>query len=591
MLKNINILLTQNQKKQCVFLFFGSIISSFFELIGIGSIPVFAMIIIDLNLIKSKFPSFVDQNLLDQFSQNQMALFGALALVIIFSLKNLYLALMAYFQGKVTKTLRSNLGLRLFKTYINTRYIFHLQRNPAELLRGITADVNNTIDLILSIIILFREILLLVLVFSLLFYADPFISFSVFVFLTSFVGLFFFLTKKRLKTIGKMIQYFAGRQIKIVNQGFGAIKEVKILNKEKYVEKIFKQNIDEIEKNHLIVFFLNAMPRLFLEVISVVAIVVISTISVFMYASTASMIPLIALLAVSAVRLIPAFGAIAMSLTTIRAKIPAFDFVSKEISELENTNIILNQENEKEIKFFKDIHVKKVNFRYPNTNAYSIIDFNLSINSGKKIGFIGSSGAGKSTFVNLLLGLLQPTDGKILIDGKDISENLRNWQSQIGYVSQDIYLLDDTIRNNIAFGQSSTSINSEYLLSAIKTAQLENFVNSLPNGEETIIGNRGVRISGGQKQRIGIARALYNKPRVLIFDEATSSLDLENERKIMDKIYQSNKELTFIIISHRNNTVKNCDLIYVFDNGKLIDKGSYEEILNKHNYLQERIIN
>ena len=591
MLKNINILLTQNQKKQCVFLFFGSIISSFFELIGIGSIPVFAMIIIDLNLIKSKFPSFVDQNLLDQFSQNQMALFGALALVIIFSLKNLYLALMAYFQGKVTKTLRSNLGLRLFKTYINTRYIFHLQRNPAELLRGITADVNNTIDLILSFIILFKEILLLVLVFSLLFYADPFISFSVFVFLTSFVGLFFFLTKKRLKTTGKMIQYFAGRQIKIVNQGFGAIKEVKILNKEKYVEKIFKQNIDEIEKNHLIVFFLNAMPRLFLEVISVIAVVVISTISVFMYASTVSMIPLIALLAVSAVRLIPAFGAIAMSLTTIRAKIPAFDFVSKEISELENTNIILNQENEKEIKFFKDIHVKKVNFRYPNTNAYSIIDFNLSINSGKKIGFIGSSGAGKSTFVNLLLGLLQPTDGKILIDGKDISENLRNWQSQIGYVSQDIYLLDDTIRNNIAFGQSSTSINSEYLLSAIKTAQLENFVNSLSNGEETIIGNRGVRISGGQKQRIGIARALYNKPRVLIFDEATSSLDLENERKIMDKIYQSNKELTFIIISHRNNTVKNCDLIYVFDNGKLIDKGSYEEILNKHNYLQERIIN
>ena len=591
MLKNINILLTQNQKKQCVFLFFGSIISSFFELIGIGSIPVFAMIIIDLNLIKSKFPSFVDQNLLDQFSQNQMALFGALALVIIFSLKNLYLALMAYFQGKVTKTLRSNLGLRLFKTYINTRYIFHLQRNPAELLRGITADVNNTIDLILSIIILFREILLLVLVFSLLFYADPFISFSVFVFLTSFVGLFFFLTKKRLKTIGKMIQYFAGRQIKIVNQGFGAIKEVKILNKEKYVEKIFKQNIDEIEKNHLIVFFLNAMPRLFLEVISVIAVVVISTLFVFMNASTASMIPLITLLAVSAVRLIPAFGAIAVSLTTIRAKIPAFDFVSKEISELENTNIILNQENEKEIKFFKDIHVKKVNFRYPNTNAYSIIDFNLSINSGKKIGFIGNSGAGKSTFVNLLLGLLKPTEGKILIDGKDISENLRNWQSQIGYVSQDIYLLDDTIRNNIAFGQSSTSINSEYLLSAIKTAQLENFVNSLPNGEETIIGNRGVKISGGQKQRIGIARALYNKPRVLIFDEATSSLDLENERKIIDKICQSNKELTFIIISHRNNTVKNCDLIYVFDNGKLIDKGSYKEILSKHNHLQERITN
>ena len=178
-----------------------------------------------------------------------------------------------------------------------------------------------------------------------------------------------------------------------------------------------------------------------------------------------------------------------------------------------------------------------------------------------------------------------------MLDGEEISKNLRNWQNQISYVSQDIYLLDDTIRNNIAFGQSEASINSENVLNAIKTAQLENFINRLPNGERTIIGNRGVRLSGGQKQRIGIARALYNKPKILVFDEATSSLDLENENKIMDEICQNNKDITFIIISHRNNTLKNCDFIYVLDNGKLIDKGSYEEILNKHNFLQEKIIN
>ena len=231
------------------------------------------------------------------------------------------------------------------------------------------------------------------------------------------------------------------------------------------------------------------------------------------------MIPLISLLAVSAVRLIPAFGAIALSLTTIRVKIPFIDFVSKEISKLENTNIVLDQGKKEETKFIKDIYVKEISFRYPNTNTYSIIDLNLLINSGTKIGFIGSSGAGKSTFVNLLLGLLQPTEGKILVDGKNISKNLRNWQSQIGYVSQDIYLLDDTIRNNIAFGQSYSSINSEYVLNAIRIAQLENFINRLPNGERRIIGNRGVRLSGGQKQRIGIARALYSQPKILIFDE------------------------------------------------------------------------
>ena len=185
--------------------------------------------------------------------------------------------------------------------------------------------------------------------------------------------------------------------------------------------------------------------------------------------------------------------------------------------------------------------------------------------------------------INLLLGLLQPTEGKILIDGKDISKNLRNWQSQIGYVSQDIYLLDDTIRNNIAFGHSDANINSDHVVNAIKTAQLESFINSLPDGEETIIGNRGVRLSGGQRQRIGIARALYNNPSILILDEATSSLDIENEKKIMNDIFSSSQLITLIIITHRHQTVQNCDNIFLLDQGKLIDQGEYDYLNNKHN--------
>ena len=587
MLKKIKVLLKKNQKKQCIFLFIGSVIASFFELVGIGSIPIFTMIIVDINLLKSKIPSFVDLSLINHFSHNQIAFIGAVALTVIFLSKNLYLTLMVYFQGKVTKSLRSSFGLRLFKSYINAQYIFHLQRNPAELLRGVTADISNTTDLLVSIIVLLREMLLLILIFILLFYADPFISFSVFIFLASFVGVFFFLTKKKLKIIGKMIQYFTGHHIKIVNQSFGAIKEVKMLSKEKYAEDIFKENIGNIEKNLFFNYFLGSMPKLFLEVASVLVVVVVSTIYVFLYSSITSMIPLITLLAVSAVRLIPAFGAIAISLTTIRAKIPALNFVIKEISELEKTNEILNKENKEQIKFIKNINVKKVSFRYPNTDIRSIVDFNLLINSGKKIGFIGSSGAGKSTFINLLLGLLEPTEGEILVDGKNILKDLKNWQKQIGYVSQDIYLLDDTIKNNIAFGNLGIDINSRQVLESIRTAQLESFIKSLPEGEDTIIGDRGVRLSGGQKQRIGIARALYNNPKVLVFDEATSALDLENERKIMDAICKNNKDLTFIIISHRNNTVKNCDLIYVLENGKLIDQGSYEEISERHSHLKE----
>ena len=498
-------------------------------------------------------------------------------------LKNFYLGLIIYWQSKVTISLGVNIKSRLMKYYMNVPYIFHLQKNPAELLRGITVDVDSATNVIINIITLFRESLLLIMIFGLLFYVDPLVSFSVFLFLILSVGLFFLLTKKKLKTIGEVIIYLSGIQFKILNQSFGAIKEIKILNKEKQVEEIFKQNIKKVGENKLIKGFLIVLPRLFLEVISVMAVVVISALFISMDRPMITLIPLLSLLVISAIRLIPIFNSIATSLALIRSLIPSFNFVSKEISELEKTNIVLDQGKKKEIKFIKDIYIKELNFKYPNTNIYSIIDLNLLIKPGKKIGFIGNSGGGKSTLIDLLLGLLQPTEGKILVDGIDISENLRSWQKQIGYVPQDVYLLDDTIRKNIAFRFSDTDINSEQLSNVIKIAQLKSVINNLPNGEETIIGNRGIRLSGGQRQRIGIARALYNNPGVLVLDEATSSLDIENEQKIMNEIFSLIQSKTLIIITHRHQTVQNCDNIFLLDNGKLIDQGKYDYLNHKHN--------
>ena len=583
MLKNIKIVLTTKVRKKCFFFFLGTIISSIFEIVGIGSIPVFAMIIVDLNILKSKLPSFIDSGLLDQFNQNQIAFFGAITLTVIFLLKNLYLALMLYWQGKINILVRSSMRSRLIKYYINAPYVFHLARNPADLLRNLMSDVTSSRNVIMNILTLFKEILLLIMIFALLFYADPFVTFYVFLFLIFFVGIFFFLTKKKLKTIGIVVRYLSSVEIKILSESFGAIKEIKILNKEKQAEEIYKQNCDKLEKNTLIKSFLTSIPRLFLEVMLVMSVVVVSVVFVSMDRTTISLIPLISLLGIAAIRLIPVFNSIATSLTSIRALIPSFDFVSKEISEFEKTNKVLDQGKKKEIKFFKDIYIKKVSFRYPNTSAYSIIDINLLFNSGKKIGFIGNSGSGKSTLIDLLLGLLQPTEGKILADGIDISENLKSWQSQFGYVPQDIYLTDDTISNNISFGHFDTSINSDQVSNAIKVAQLKSFIDSLPNGEETIIGNRGVRLSGGERQRVGIARALYNNPRVLVLDEATSSLDAENEQKIMNEIFSASQSKTLIIITHRHQTVQNCDTVFLLDNGKLVDQGEYAYLNKKFN--------
>ena len=217
----------------------------------------------------------------------------------------------------------------------------------------------------------------------------------------------------------------------------------------------------------------------------------------------------------------------------------------------------------------------------------AINNISMNIKKGSRVGIIGRSGSGKSTLVDIILGLLEPEKGEILVDGVHIKKNKRSWQSHLGYIPQDIYLLDDTIKNNITFGIDEKNINEELLQESIKIAQLEKFVESSKNKLDTAVGNRGIKISGGEKQRIGIARALYNQPKILIFDEATSALDIDNENKILDEIYEGIGDKTLIIISHRNNTVKYCDLIYVMEQGKIIDQGPYKKIMEKHRYLKE----
>ena len=583
MFKKIKILCEKKHYNLLILLFFGLLFATFFELIGLGSIPIFSMAIVDLSSFKQKLSPYINVDFLNSLSHYKIILYGALILTITFVVKNLYLAFIIYIQGLVQKELKVSIGLRLFKQYISAPYTFHLNRNPAILLRTITADSGRATRVIFSLIILLRELLILVTIFILLFIVDPVITFYVFCSLSIFVGIFFYFTKRGLKERGQIVQDRGGEQIKIVNQSLGAIKDVKILNRENFLEKIFDENIGVIEKNMLLNYFFTQMPRLFLEVICIIAVVVVSTVFLYMERSIISIIPVISLLAVSAIRLIPSFNTIATSLAAIRQLLPSFNLVTKEISEMTSIRPIFSNAVKKNAEFSKDIYFKNVNFQYPNVNVFSIFDLNLKINHGEKIGFIGDSGAGKSTLIDLLLGLLQTTSGNIIVDNKNISENLRNWQNQIGYVPQDIYLLDDTIKKNIAFGIPEKNIDNKKLLKSIEMSQLKEFINSLPDGEHTIVGNRGIRLSGGQKQRIGIARALYNNPKILILDEATSSLDINNEKKVMEEIFSLGGSRTLIIVTHRHQTVQNCDNVFLLDKGKLLEQGKYEYLNNKYN--------
>jgi ATP-binding cassette subfamily C protein len=297
----------------------------------------------------------------------------------------------------------------------------------------------------------------------------------------------------------------------------------------------------------------------------------------------------ISLLAVCAIRLIPAFNLIISSISTRRFSIASLKIVSREMinvpieDQFRNKNLIGEKSYKK--KFFNDqIKFENVFFSHENSNTRILQNISLEIRRGQKVGIIGKSGAGKSTLVDLILGLIKPTKGKIMMDDSNLDYNLRDWQKQIGYVPQDIYLLDDTIRNNIAFGLNANDINQEAILKSIELSRLKDYVSSHEKKENAVVGDRGIKVSGGQKQRIGIARALYHNPRIIILDEATSSLDTINERKIMEEIYNTAENRTLIVVTHRHKSVSNCDKIYLLDNGKIIDEGKFTDLEKRHSF-------
>ena len=591
--KKLKILFDKKQNTKIIFLLFASLLATLFELIGIGSIPAFAIVIIDPDKFLSILSTYISIDFLSQISKESMILIVATCLVLIFVVKNLYLFLIIYFQGKVLKNLRFATSLKLFKYYINLPYIEHLSKNPAILIRIIVSDVWLAFGYITSNITLIRETIIFTSIFILLLIVDPLISSFTLLFLGFPIFVFYIFYRKILKARGAKLQELMGKKFKTITQTLGLIKETKILNREKFFLHHFYKINSKVENINFFSYLITSTPRLFLEVVALSAVAIVCAILIYLGRSPESILPIISLLAVSVVRFVPGLNAIASSLTIIRLKKPAFELIVDEIDKFNSSKEIkklTNYEKKNEIKFKNEIVLEDLNFIYKSENKTVINNINMNIKLGTSVGIIGRSGSGKSTLVDIILGLLDCEKGKILVDGVNIKNNKQSWQKNIGYIPQDIYLLDDTIKNNITFGIDEEKIDENLLSNVIKIVQLEKFVELSKNKLDTVVGNRGIRISGGEKQRIGIARALYNNPKILIFDEATSALDIDNENKILDEIYEGINDKTLIIISHRNNTVKYCDSIYVMEQGKIIDHGPYKKIMESYKHLKEGII-
>jgi ATP-binding cassette subfamily C protein len=589
MIQDIKNICSRKHIKYLILLLLGMFIAAAIEIVGLGSVPIFIMIIIDIDVLSNKFPTFFANDYIKSLSQDYITIFGGIILILIFLLKNVYLSLFLFFQGKVIKILKIDVTNKLFKIYINAPYSFHIINNPSVLIRNITQSVSGAINTILSTLTVTREILILIVVFILLFLNEPAVSISVFSILILITGLFMFFTRQTLISRGEQVQFLFEDQMKTMNHTLGSIKETKILNRENYLTNLFMHQVDKIEKHSFFSYFLSQTPRLFLEFIAVFTVALTTIIFVLINLSNEQILPTISLLAVCAIRLIPAFNSIVSSISTRRFSKASLKIVSGEMinvpieDKFKNKNLI-EEKNYKKYLFKDQIKFENVFFSHENSNAKILQNISLEIRRGQKVGIIGKSGAGKSTLIDLILGLIKPIEGKILIDDSNLEYNLRDWQKQIGYVPQDIYLLDDTIKNNIAFGLNTNDINQERILKSIELSRLKDYVGSLEKKENTVVGNRGIKVSGGQKQRIGIARALYNNPGILILDEATSSLDAINERKIMEEIYNTAKNTTLIIVTHRYKPVSNCDKIYLLDNGKIIDEGKFADLEKRHSF-------
>ena len=584
MVKKIFSLLSYKDKKRIFFLFFLFIIQTLLETLSIGVVPIFIITITDYEKILLMLPQFLDLNFLTSIDEKKIILYSSVGVLLIFLLKNSFITFVNFFNLNLIKRIRSKIANDLFSYYLKNDYEFHITRNPSGLIRNIASEVDHTVSLIVSSIHFLKELLIATTIFLLLIFVDPLISMLIFITLGVFSSIFFLYTRKGSKFRGQKIQEYWGNQIKTINHGLGSIKENKILNKENFIIETFKNNISVIEKYNFIQGFLVTLPRLFLEVMAILIIVVVSVSFVFTERPFNEILPLLSLITVCAVRMIPSFNSISSTYLNIKHYTPALEIIYREIDNSKNFSknklSYLKNENKKEtissINFKNILNINNVKYTYPGTKIKILNKISFEIKKKEVVGIVGPSGVGKSTLIDVITGLLKPNEGEVTVDGINIHQNLKSWQKQIGYVPQEIYLLDDTIKANVAFGVKDKDYDQNAFYKALELSQIKDFIMSLPEKEMTKVGDRGIRLSGGQKQRIGIARAIYFSPTVLIFDEPTSALDLENEKKIISDLYKLSSNNSVIIISHKLSILKNCDKIYELSKDRFVQK-SFEE--------------
>ena len=545
----------------------------FLEFVSLGSIPVFVGIIIDSGTSLNKLEEYGIFYFSEINSQNLIKYLG-LIIISIFIVKNIFYFILVYIQGKFVKNLKIKLSKELLGYYVMSPFSYHMQNNPAKLTRNSIDSLEGLSQFILQGISLFKESLAILVIFTLLVFINPTITIPI-TLIFSILG-YVYLKKIRplVKKKAEVNENLKVDLIQMVNESFGAIKDIKILNKEKDILEYYDKSRNKLEKNLFYFTIFDKTPKLLLETVAIFVITLSTIIILHFNKNVLDLLPVLSLIVIAIVRFIPAFNGIITSLFYLRVLQPSADIIINEKEKIENfkkkSSQIQSQELDNNLNENKNlILLKDISFSFGDNQKDILKNINLNIEKGTIVGITGETGSGKSTLFHIMLGLLSPKTGKIFYKNENIHTNIENWRNQIGYIAQNIYLLDNTIEKNISFNFLDEKIDEERMNFSIKMSCLDEKISELPYGLKTKVGNDGVRLSGGEKQRVALARSIYRNPNIFFMDESTSALDLDTEQRIIKNMKENFSKKTIILIAHRKTTINECDKIINLKNGHI----------------------
>ena len=587
--KKLLFLLTLNERKKAMFLMGMVLILAMLEMIGVVSILPFMAVLMSPELIDTNNvlnAAFNTSSLFGIETKNEFLFLLGIVVFLILITTLTFKFLTYYVQLRFTASLNYKVARRFVEGYLHQPYSWFLNRHSADLGKNILSEINFVISRGITPMIDFvKQSVIAFAIIITLFFVDPILTIVIGLTFGISYGLIYLVIRTFTLGIGQKRVEATKWIFTTITEAFGAIKEIKVTGHEQTYLRRFSEPSLVLSRISVLAAIISILPRFVLEAITFGGMLLVVLYLMMQNGNFSAALPVIALYTYAGYRLMPTLQQIYSSLTTLRFVGPALDALYKELKSLKTSNF---DQTDNVLLIKKNITLKNINFNYANSSRTTLKNINFNIPAKTSVGIIGSTGSGKTTLVDIILGLLQPQQGLLEVDGKEINNsNSKSWQRSIGYVPQHIFLSDDTVAANIAFGVHNDQIDYEAVERAAKIAKLNEFVtNELPQKYQTTIGERGIRLSGGQRQRIGIARALYSNPKVLILDEASSALDNNTEKQVMDEIKKLEKDITLIMIAHRLSTLRNCNSIIILDKGEIKGQGSFEELIKNDNKLK-----